>query len=409
MSVNSMKIAFVLKAAEDYPTWAFAMTVMLDVHGLLETVVPGTTSSTATTAEVAVNKAKAMNAIVKNIDGSQMGLIMTHAGNPAGAWKALKEEHAGNTSQDVATLLVELNSRRLKRGATEEDVKNFFSEMANLQLRLAAANSERAISDADMAIKLLMALPDDYEPIKLMRLNGTADALTSKTIRADVLALIRRKAIAAQDDAPQQTALMGNPRNGRQQRRQQAFKGACYSCGKTGHRKANCWEDRAAKNGDNKQARNGHAAIALMSMSLAGGGRVAPRKGVRDFIVDNAAPCGHVSTQRAHFKNLTTTPGNQRDSIGGIGGDRVQVIGRGDVSLRLANGQGITLKNVAYVPKAVANIFAVQAALAKLGKEGTHVELYRSTKLSLGGKTIATSTLRGGFYYLDLNSEQDFV
>ena len=102
------------------------------------------------------------------------------------------------------------------------------------------------------------------------------------------------------------------------------------------------------------------------------------------------------------------TPENQRDTIGGIGGERVQVVGRDDVSLKLASGQEITLKNVAYVPKAVANIFAVQAALAKLGKEGAHVEFCRSTKLSLGGKTIATSTLRGGFYYMDLNANQDF-
>ena len=102
------------------------------------------------------------------------------------------------------------------------------------------------------------------------------------------------------------------------------------------------------------------------------------------------------------------TPESQPETIGGIGGDRVQVVGRGDVSLKLANGQEITLKNVAYVPKAVANIFAVRSALAKLGKGGAHVELYRSTKLSLGGKTIATSTLRGGFYYLDLNADQDF-
>ena len=102
------------------------MTAMLEAHGLLETVIPPKKPITVVDAEKEASlKAKAMNAIVKNIDGSQMGLIMGHKGNPAGAWKALKDGHAGNTSQDVATLLVELNSRRMKRGATEEEAMTF--------------------------------------------------------------------------------------------------------------------------------------------------------------------------------------------------------------------------------------------------------------------------------------------
>ena len=37
---NSMKIVFVVKTSEDYPTWEFTMTAMLEAHGLLETVIP---------------------------------------------------------------------------------------------------------------------------------------------------------------------------------------------------------------------------------------------------------------------------------------------------------------------------------------------------------------------------------
>jgi len=90
--------------------------------------------------------------------------------------------------------------------------------------------------------------------------------------------------------------------------------------------------------------------------------------------------------------------------IGGVAGQRVEIVGKGEITLRLASGEMINLTNVKFVPNAIANIFAVRAALIKLGADGRHIEQTRSTKLLKGNKTILTSTSRGGFYYLDLHA-----
>jgi hypothetical protein len=139
-----------------------------------------------------------------------------------------------------------------------------------------------------------------------------------------------------------------------------------------------------------------------------------PRKGPRDFVVDNAATCGHISTRREHFSNLDEYPVDKRPTIGGIGPQRVQIHGRGDIKIKGANGKAIVLQKASYVPDATANIFAVSSALRALnnGQSGDaeHRERARSTKVIDGnGTTILTSTMRGGLYYLDLHQDQDFL
>jgi hypothetical protein len=108
-------------------------------------------------------------------------------------------------------------------------------------------------------------------------------------------------------------------------------------------------------------------------------------------------------------------PVSERPTIGGVGaGSRIQVHGRGDIVLKGANGKDLVLKNAAYTPESTVNIFSVVAALRALQKcEGPHApehsERLRSTKLmDAYGKTVATSTARGGLYYLDLHRVQDF-
>ena len=146
-----------------------------------------------------------------------------------------------------------------------------------------------------------------------------------------------------------------------------------------------------------------------MSHSL-NGSKNAPHKGLRDFIVDNAAPGGHVSTKREHFPaDMVLIPDGQRETIGGIAPkDRVQIEARGDIKLKLANGQEVTLQDVAFVPKALANIFSVRTALKQLNGQGTYVEEQRSSKIVADGGTIVTASERSGFMYLNLHQTQDF-
>ena len=172
--------------------------------------------------------------------------------------------------------------------------------------------------------------------------------LVHKIIRADVLALVKRRELSQHQQKPSNNVAMtstGGPRDGNSR-----IKGDCWNCGKPGHRADDCPSAsrgggrqggsrrgghgrRGRKNGDNRDG--GSATIALMSLTA--GSNNVPRKGLRDFVMDNAAPCGHTSTQREHFKTLTLYPESERPTIGGIGSSRVQVHGRGDIHLKRDN------------------------------------------------------------------------
>ena len=117
-----------------------------------------------------------------------------------------------------------------------------------------------------------------------------------------------------------------------------------------------------------------------------------------------ALPSAVTYPHAVNISNLKEIPKDDRQTIGGVAGQRVEIVGTGDITLQLASGEMINLTNVKFVPNAIANIFAVRAALIKLGADGRHIEQTRSTKLLKGNKTILTSTSRGGFYYLDLHA-----
>ena len=91
------------------------MESMFEEHGLMDivnghvSVVSGTDPETA--AILTKKKAKALSAINKNLDPSLLHVVMTFRGDLSGAWKALKDEFAGSTSQSIATLLLKLNGR----------------------------------------------------------------------------------------------------------------------------------------------------------------------------------------------------------------------------------------------------------------------------------------------------------
>lgn len=154
--------------------------------------------------------------------------------------------------------------------------------------------------------------------------------------------------------------------------------------------------------------------IALLT-ALAGTSH-GPRNGLRDWVVNGAASCGHVTSHKGHFFGDSYKPvQGDKPSIQGIGGNAEQVLvhGYGAIRLRKPDGSTIELKSVAYVPDASANLFSVNAALIQLEKAGDKdaefKEKTRSGKLVSGnGTVIVTCSKRGGLKYLDLHADQDF-
>jgi hypothetical protein len=399
-TLSNMSIGFKLSGKEVYTTWMFAMTTLLSAYGLADYV----DKSKAATATDPVKKSKAMLAITRNVEFSQLSLIKSFADDPAGAWAALSAEYAGKTSQDMATLLIELFGMRLQGNASLTEAKKHFEAMIDLNLRLKEIDTNRALPDLVMSVLMCMSLPNDMEQVRYRRLSGPSSELTPSNVRDDVISLLRRMAVtgdATDHDAGHAMAATGGRRG--------MFNGNCFSCGKAGHRAAEC---RSKKNGRGRNSRGnggGSANVAMISIALSTSGGT-PRKGLRDWVLDGAATCGHVSTSREHFKNdIEIFDVENRPTIGGLGGDRVAIHGKGSVVLKLATGKLVTLSDVSYVPDAVANLFAVRAALSKLGKGAEHRETSRSSKIIDGdNKVLVTSSLRQGLLYVDLACDQDF-
>ena len=89
---------------------------------------------------------------------SQLSLIKSFADDPAGAWAAQSAEYAGKTSQDMATLLIELFGMRLQANASLVEAKKHFESMIDLNLRLKEIDSDRALGDLVMGVLMCMSL-----------------------------------------------------------------------------------------------------------------------------------------------------------------------------------------------------------------------------------------------------------
>jgi hypothetical protein len=405
---NNLYLGFKLNGKEMFTTWVFAMTTLLNAHGLGD-YIDKTKVSTATDAK---KKARTMLAITRNVEMPLLSLIKGYPNDPAGAWAALSAEYAGKSNQDMATLLIELFSLKLASGASLEQAKKHIENMVDLNLRLKEIDDTRALPDLHMGVLLCMSLPDEMEQVRYGRLSGPSDELTPSNIRDDVISLLRRMEVTDNSQVDTKLAMStmqnvgGKPFRHNGGKSRSGFKGKCFYCDKTGHRAADCWH-KAKKQSERNEAvtEDGSAHIAMTVLSTGN----TPRKGPRDWIVDSATTCGHVTTHRKHLENYTEYDEGMRPTIGGVSGERIEVHGKGDVRLKMATGRTITLKDVKYAPQAAANLFGTRTALSRLGAGAEHREQHRSSKfLDKLGNVLMTSSLRQGLLYLDLATEQDF-
>ena len=394
----NLSIGFKLNGRDVYMTWMFAMTTLLNAYGLGDYIDP----IKKATANDSAKKAKAMLAITRNIEVSQLNLIKTHVNDPWGAWEALSAEYAGQGNQDMATLLIQLFGMRLKENASLEESKNHFEKMTDINMRLKEVDAERKLPDIVLAVLMCMSLPNDMEQVRYRRLSGPAAELTPKNVRDDVVSLLRRIEATenSQGGAGPSVAMIGQGQGrgtggngGRGGGR--GFQGKCFKCHKKGHRAAEC------RSGGSNQ---GSANVA-MTVALTGGAGI--RKGLRDWVLDNAVTCGHIATKKEHFKSIEMFDEGSRPSITGVGGAKVKVHGKGTVELEMATGRKVTIE-ANFAPDACANLFSLRAALAKLGNIAGYTETHRSGTVRVNGAAILTASLRSALLYLDLSQNQYF-
>lgn len=406
---------------DNYVYWVMAMQAMLNLHGLWHVVVP---TSNPQAAPTDAEKNKVMHAIIRNIQIEQLALISGCGMDPKDAWETLQGEYAGNSQQSIATLMVQLNTLKLVGPATLASARKFFARMNLLEQQLAKADPARKLPAADFATKCVLGLPADLEPIIHARLTGPTDKLTMKNVREDTIAYLKRRENTSPDPAQPAAVAMATATPAE-------FQGTCWNCGISGHRRAQCTKPRnnltrpggldhrrqQSRGRSTRRQRHGQRAFVAM-VSTSGTAMSGTSKALhdtqRDWIVDGAASCGHVTKHRDVLSNYRAVQDKERSTIIPYASDSPVIVeGYGDVKLTLADGSSIELRKVGFAPKGSGNLFSIRAAIKTLAKAGTtaaHLTTLRSTKLidTSTNMTLATSTERGGLYYLDLAKEQDF-
>ena len=233
----------------------------------------------------------------------------------------LTDEFSGNTNQDLATLMIKIFRMRLKDKSPVEDAKNHFEDMIDKNLRLKEIDDDRSFKGDIIAVLLCIYPPAEMEQIKLKRLSGP---LKPTVVRDDVISFLRRMAVTEDGTKTLGTAM--NTRGGDGgSRGRNGFKGKCYNCDKVGHRESDC---RMSK----RKNTNGGANIAI-TVALAGANM--PRASARDWTMDGSMKSGHIECVKAVFGNtLQMFTENERPTISGVGGQKIQIHGRGKVTLR---------------------------------------------------------------------------
>ena len=165
-------------------------------------------------------------------------------GDTSLAWKRLQNKYATKSAPSLLALKKEFTNSKL--GSRKDDPDVWISNLEDLRIRLEQQGS--TIADVDFMIHLLNNLPKDYEisQSKLEDRLDDIDPLTIEEIRTELNLKFQRmnlKRSVDQEYEEEETALFaGN------------FKGTCHGCGKMGHKKMNCPENRG--NGDSKTRRD---------------------------------------------------------------------------------------------------------------------------------------------------------
>lgn len=231
------------------------------------------------------------------------------------------------------------------------------------------------------------------EPLRLTILSSRD--VTPRRVREEVLALIKRLSLT---DVAKKGAVLMTQAN-------KVFTGKCFRCGKRGHRKSDCAMKSHINHSNNErdttsdQKRASRAAVALTTGQNPHGQIALLSQlnlGQYDFIVDNAAACGHTAVHRKKFVDYVKS--NTMSPIAAYGKDSnsVEVVGSGSVLIRTEMGE-VVLENVKHVPDGGANLLSIRVAIERLGKEASWSETVYGGKLKKGKQVVLNATPQDGF------------
>ncbi|KAL1433344.1 hypothetical protein MTO96_012639 [Rhipicephalus appendiculatus] len=289
------------------------------------------------------------------------------------AWNTLQDMHSKFGLLHIHQLMRDFFNVKMKR---DESMQDYLGRLMDLHRKL--SNAGYAFIDREVALVMLMGLPETYEQL-ILKLEQDEETLTTRTVKTRLLIekrKLRRSIECTSDEERRTTALISKARSkieskqhnekvhpatakkDEKKNRQctsstQKKKVRCFACGKIGHIAKDC--DQFSDEGDDRPKRNPPQARIATQVALCAKNLATAHPYV--WRLDSGAT-DHMMSHRTKFKDFKPC----ESAVETANRESMSVTGRGKVQIQLSEecgGAYVTLEDVLYVPDLNGNLLSV--------------------------------------------------
>lgn len=356
-----------LRGSENYHTWVFAMTSLLELNGLEKCIL----ETNGETDADKIRKAKAR--ITLNVD-SAIYVHIQNAQTAADMWKMLQVLYEDKGLTRKIGLLRKLITTQLENC---ESMTDYVGEIIGTANKLNGIGF--TINDEWLGCIMLAGLTSDFKPM-IMGLESSGAKITADLIKTKLMDTVYKK--------PSENALLGKSNQKYQEgkkRNNDNFK--CFNCGRRGH-KANMCRNKSNPSTSkqnpkmHKETKNAFTAVYLTKQQ---------HEDKSEWYIDSGA-----SQHMTPFENwLDESKETSINEIITANDKRLSVSRAGKVTIAL-NNREVDIKNVLCVPQLTTNLLSV----SQMVKNGNRVQFDSNgcTVLDSNNKTIINVQPVDGVY-----------
>ena len=395
-----------------YELWEVKFLAHMRLQKLYNVFVPAEEEEPASAAK----KADAFAELVQCLDDRSLSLIIREAKDDGPkALEVLRQHYQGKGKPRVISLYTELTT--LKKTESESIVDYVIrAETAATALR----NADEAVSDALLIAMVLKGLPSSFK---------TFSAIVVQQDKQMSFAEFKASLRSYEENEKSRNG-SNNGENIMVVRNGEKFEGACFKCGKRGHKKSECWSKKngkwctrcKSKTHDTRECRSNTKKNDAAKKAENHAQATGTENSEHTFafkISDSSSECGksvlnsnllvdtgatsHIVSDPSKFISFDKAFDARAHIIELADGSKAKVVsGKGVAKVKLYDVNGsprdLVLNNALYVPSYKQDIFSVNAAV----EEGGSISLDKQNKRfkSSDGATFNIEQV-GRLYYLN--------
>lgn len=372
-----------LKGRENYSNWKFAMKAYLEMIDLWCAI--SDENPDAKTSK------KVLSIIILSVDPINYAHIQS-AASAKEAWVKLEKAFEDSGLTRRVGLLRKLVTTQLQSHAS---IDSYVNEIMVTAQKLNSIGFN--VDDEWIGTLLLAGLPDEYKPM-IMGLESSGIPITGDAIKVKLLQDVK---VSTNTEINSNTALMSNDKNKPRSPR-------CYVCNKLGHVAKDCFKRK--KNNNNFRRRNNDSRSNNYkddNERTAFLGYYVPNQGPErnNWYLDSCAS-SHMTNNKEAMENVKNTD----HKITAADNEQLTATAVGDMPLVMnvnSYKEGITARDVLYVPKVAANLLSV----SKIVKKGHSVTFNQKGGIIKNdtGKIVGKASEENGVYRMHVVQQKAYL